>query len=148
MLGSAGGSMGPQDVSGRAVSRDSQRLRHRTPDEPLEDLPIKVDRRLPSCNSSCLFHEPDRRLDSSSPFLAFLSARSSRKAHRPTRRSGRSSPSRWQTDLLQSLPCLSFGSLFTKADRKQTQPSLIQPIARLDAQAVSPILAFLAARSS
>ena len=41
------------------------------------------------------------------------------------------SSSRWQTDLLQSLPCLSFGSLFTKADRKQTQPSLVQPIAHL-----------------
>ena len=39
------------------------------------------------------------------------------------------SSSRWQTDLLQSLPCLSFGSLFTKAYRKQTQPSLVQPIA-------------------
>ena len=54
VLGSAGGSMGLQDVSSRAVSRDSQRLRHWTPDEPVDDLLIKVDRRLPSCSSSCL----------------------------------------------------------------------------------------------
>ena len=60
--GSAGGSMGPQDVSGRAVSKDSQRLRHWTPDEPVDILLIKIDRRLPSCSPSCLFHEADRRL--------------------------------------------------------------------------------------
>ena len=60
VLGSAGGSTGLQDVSSRAVSRDSQRLRHWTPDEPAEDLFIKVDCRLPSCSSSCLFHEADR----------------------------------------------------------------------------------------
>ena len=54
VLGSAGGSTGLHDVSSRAVSRDSQRLRHWTPDEPVDDLLIKVDRRLPSCSSSCL----------------------------------------------------------------------------------------------
>ena len=54
VLGSAGGSMGPQGVSRRVVSRDSQRLRHWAPDEPVDDLLIKVDCRLPSCSSSCL----------------------------------------------------------------------------------------------
>ena len=61
--------------------------------------------------------------DSTLRFRPFLSYRS------PTTRTASFSSSRWQTDLLQSLPCLSFGSLFTKADRKQTQPSLVQPIA-------------------
>ena len=37
-LGAAGESMGSQDVSSRAVSKDSQRLRDRTPDEPVDDL--------------------------------------------------------------------------------------------------------------
>ena len=135
-----------RDVSGRAVSRDSQRRRHRTPDEPVEDLPIKVDRRLPSCSSSCLFHEADRRLDSSSTFLAFLSARSSRKADRPTRCSGSFSPSRWSTDLMQSLPCLSFGSLLTKADRK-TDTAVPCTADRRHLDALSPTFAFLALAS-
>ena len=65
---------------------------------------------------------PRQIADSTLRFRPFLSDRS------PTDASSFSS-SRWQTDLLQSLPCLSFGSLFTKADCKQTQPSLVQPIA-------------------
>ena len=41
VLGSAGGSMGSQIMSNRAVSKDSQRLRDWTPDEPVDDLLIK-----------------------------------------------------------------------------------------------------------
>ncbi len=99
--------LGPWDSktsSSREVSRDSQRLRHWTPDEPVEDLLIKVDRRLPSCSSSCLFHEADRRLDSSSLSCLFHEADRRQTQPSPTQQittpTSRLSSSRGQTDLM------------------------------------------------
>ena len=101
VLGSAGRSTGPQDVPSRAVSRDSQRLRHWTPDEPVDVLLIKVDRRLPLVISPASFtkqiadrhsrplhsrsrlplvgsHPAEGRQTSCRPLLAFLGACTSR----------------------------------------------------------------------
>ena len=89
------------------VSRDSQRLRHWTPAEPVDVPLIKVDRRLPLVVSPAssmkqiadrhsrplhsrsqlplvVSHPAEGRQTSCRPFPAFLSARSSRKTHRAT----------------------------------------------------------------
>ena len=101
--------LGPWDSkmsSSREVSRVSQRLRHWTPDEPVDVLLIKVDRRLPLVVSPASFmkqitdrhsrplhsrsqlplvvsHPAEGRQTSCSPFPAILSARSSRKPIAP-----------------------------------------------------------------
>ena len=87
----------------RAVSRDSQRLRHWTPDEPVDDLLVKVDRRLPLAVS----HPAQGRLDKAA--VSFYS-RSQTDTAVPLY-----SRSRLDT---QAVSLAFRGGLLTKADRK------------------------------
>jgi len=106
--------LGPWDSktsSSREVSRDSQRLRHWTPDEPVDVLLIKVDRRLPLVVSPASFTKQ-------------IADRHSRPLHSRSRLPLVVSHAAEGTDLMQSSPCLSFGSLLTKADRAPPRRSL------------------------
>ena len=129
--------MGWKDVSSRAVSRDSQRLRHWTPDEPVKDLLMKVDRRLPSCSSSCLFHEADRR--QTQPSLTQPVATPTRRFSCLFHEADRSSTLR---KLLSRFP----GARLSRS-RLQTHTAASSHPADRRLTASSPFLAFLGARS-
>ena len=79
------------------LSMSSSYSRSRLTQQP---VPLDAD-----CSLTLRFSSSLGRFDPQVQFLLLLIAHST---------SGRSSPSQWQTDLIQSLPCLSFGSLFTK----------------------------------